>query len=234
MDLSILENRLGIVFANKGLLKQVITHKSYINENRKWEHGHNERLEFLGDAVLELIVTDYLFQRYPNEREGSLTSYRSSLVGQTAVAQQSLFLGLEEHLLMANGELRSGGRTRDTILGDVFEAIIAAIYLDQGYQTARSFVMKTLLLNADKTIKDGFKQDSKTRLQEAAQKYLQLTPRYQILEESGPDHNKQFVVGVYFGSDLLATGKGRSKKLAEVEAANAALVIKEWKLSLSS
>jgi ribonuclease-3 len=134
---------------------------------------------------------------------------------------------------MAKGEARNGGRTRDTILGDAFEAIIAAIYLDQGYQTARSFVTKVLLSNADEAIRDGLGQDSKSHLQEAAQKYLRLTPSYQLLKVSGPDHNKHFVVGVYFGSDLITTGKGGSKKLAEVEAADVALALKGWKPPLN-
>jgi len=223
-----LENRLGVTFENINLLKQALTHRSYLNENRGQFLGHNERLEFLGDAVLELIVTDFLFHKYPDLQEGLLTSYRSGLVNITVLTNVAKELGLNDFLLLSRGESKDHGRARQIILGDAFESIIGAIYLDQGYGVARQFVTKYLLPRIDEIAMKELWRDSKSQLQEAAQKYLRLTPTYEVLEESGPDHDRLFIVGVYFGSDFIARGQGGAKRLAEAEAAKTALVVKGW------
>ena len=228
MDFSILEKRLGVKFKDRSLLKQALTHRSYVNENRAWPLGHNERLEFLGDAVLELIVTDFLYRKYPSEQEGLLTFYRSGLVNITVLADVATGLDLNAFLLMAKGEAKDTGRARQVILGNAVEAIIGALYIGQGYEAARQFGVKFLLPRVDEIIARGLWRDSKSQLQEAAQKHLGMTPAYEVLEQSGPDHNRQFLVGVYFGSDLVAKGQGGAKQLAEAEAAKAALTLKGW------
>lgn len=233
MDFSILEKRLGIKFRDRSFLKQALTHRSYLNENRGWPLGHNERLEFLGDAVLELIVTDFLFRKYPGKQEGLLTAYRSALVNITVLSDTAVELGLNDFLLMAKGEAKDTGRARAVILGNAFEAVIGAIYLDQGYETAQKFVTIFLLPRMDEIVANELWREPKSQLQEAAQESLRLTPTYEVLEQNGPDHNKQFIVGVYFGSDLIAKGQGGAKQLAEAEAAKAALALKGWVLVTS-
>ena len=228
MDFAILECRLGVTFQDRSFLKQALTHRSFINEHRTWPLGHNERLEFLGDAVLELIVTEFLFKKYPRQPEGLLTSYRSSLVNITVLAEIAVELGLNDFLLISKGEAKDTGRARQLILGNSFEAVVGALYLDQGYEAAQQLVAKYLLPKIDAIVTKGLWRDPKGQLQEATQKHLQLAPNYEVLEQSGPDHNRQFVVGVYFGPDLIAKGTGPAKQLAEVEAAKAALNLKGW------
>lgn len=188
--------------------------------------GHNERLEFLGDAVLELIVTDYLFKKYPCKPEGELTEHRMALVNGQSLLTVAINLGLSDFLLMSRGEAKDRGRAREIILGNAFEAVIGAVYLDQGYAVAERFVATHLLSNAEEIIAKP--KDAKSRLQEIAQANLRVTPTYQTLEATGPDHGKQFLVGVYFGQDLIAKGNGPSKKHAEEDAAKAAITIKGW------
>lgn len=228
MDFSILEERLGIKFRDRSYLKQALTHRSYLNENRSYPLGHNERLEFLGDSVLELIATDFLYKKYPRQPEGTLTFYRSSLVNSVTLSALATELGINDFLLTSRGEAKDTGRARQVILADAVEAIIGALYVDQGYEPARQFVAKYLLPKMDDIVDKELWRDPKSLLQEASQRHLQIAPNYRVLEQSGPDHNRQFVVGVYFGSDLIAQGKGPAKQHAEVEAAKAALVLKGW------
>lgn len=228
MDFSILERRLGAKFEDRSYLKQALTHRSYLNENRPWPLGHNERLEFLGDAVLELIVTDFLFRKYPGKQEGLLTAYRSALVNITVLSDTAIELGLNDFLLMARGEAKDVGRARAVILGNAFEAVIGALYLDRGYDVVQKFVTQVLLPKMDEIVAKELWRDPKSQLQEAAQEHLRLTPTYEVLEQNGPDHDRQFIVGVYLGSDLIAKGQGGAKQLAEADAAKTALALKGW------
>lgn len=224
-----LERRLGVVFRDKNLLKQALTHRSYLNENREWPLGSNERLEFLGDAVLELATTEFLFRRYPNKPEGKLTEYRAVLVGWETCAATGIAIGINDHLLLSRGEAKDTGRARSLIIADAFEAIIGAAYLDQGYVVAENLIVRLVLSKADDIITIGSTKNPKGRLQEFAQEHLKVTPSYRVLNESGLDHEKEFLVGVFFGDDLIiAKGVGASKYLAEVEAARKALVSKGW------
>lgn len=234
MDFSILEKRLRVTFNDRGLLKRALTHKSYLNENRNWPLGHNERLEFLGDAVLELVVTDFLFRKYPDKQEGLLTAYRAGLVNTMRLADVAIELGFNDFLLISKGEAKNNDRSRRMILGSAFEAVVGALRLDQGYEIAQQFVARFLLPKMNEIVAKELWYDPKSRLQEVAQKELRLTPTYQVLEQRGPDHDKQFIVGVYFGSNLIAKGQGEAKRLAEAKAAEAALALKEQHISVSS
>ena len=220
------ENKLS--FKNKDLLQQAFIHRSYLNENRHKGLEHNERLEFLGDAVLELAVTDFLYHKYPQTAEGDLTAYRSALVNYVMMAEVAQSLGVNDLMLLSKGESRDTGRARQVILADAMEAIIGAIYLDSGYETAEQFVAKLLYSKIDEVVKNKLWLDSKTRLQEQAQERVSITPSYKILQEVGPDHDKKFIVGVYLKDELVAEGEGKSKQEAEQEAAKKALVVKGW------
>jgi len=229
MDFSTLEKRIDVTFENKDVLKQALTHRGFLNDNRGWKLGHNERLEFLGDSVLELVVTAYLFNRYEDAPEGKLTEYRSALVNIQVLSTLAKELGLNDFILLSNGEAKDAtGRARQIILGDAFEALIGAIYFDRGLGTAHRFVTKYILSRAEEFIAKDRLGNSKGALQMIAQEKLKMTPTYAVLEQKGPDHDRQFVVGVYFGSELIATGQDGSKKLAEVQAAKAALDVKGW------
>jgi ribonuclease-3 len=218
--------RLG--FADVGLLATALTHRSYVNEHRGEVKEHNERLEFLGDAVLELAVTEVLFKRYPEKPEGDLTAYRAALVNTDSLADAAQALGVNEYLRLSKGEAKDTGRARRFILANAFEAIIGALYLDRGYDAARSFIERTLVGKLDEIVAKRLWQDAKSRFQERAQAYLSTTPRYEALSESGPDHDKWFVVGVYVGAELVAEGEGKSKQEAEQAAAQHALIAKGW------
>lgn len=219
---------LKISFNDPELLKQAVTHRSYLNEHRELEAGHNERLEFLGDAVLELVVTDYLFRNFSDKNEGDMTSYRAALVNTNTLAESAHALGLNEFLLLSKGEAKDTGRARNIILADTFEAVIGAIYLDQGYVVAEKFIADNLLAKTPDIIKNNLWQDSKSYFQEKAQDQFGVTPTYQVLNEDGPDHNKRFTVGLYIGEDLVAEGMGHSKQEAEQKAAEVGLEIKGW------
>ncbi len=224
MELSVLEQKLEINFKNKDILKEALTHRSYLNENPSWNLPHNERLEFLGDAVLELAVTESLFNQYPQYPEGQLTSLRAALVNYQAVAKVARDLNLENFILLSRGETKDVGRAREVILANTMEALIGAIYLDNGYQGAKRIIELFIINpNLDKIIEAGLYKDPKSHLQEIAQEKLKLTPTYQILEEWGPDHKKIFRMGVYFGDKLITEGEGYSKQEAEIEAARNAL-----------
>jgi ribonuclease-3 len=228
VDFSKFEEIIGLKFKDKSLLKQAFTHRSYINENRDLELGHNERLEFLGDAVLELIVTDYLYQKYPNSNEGDLTAYRSSLVNAITLSEAAKKLGVNDFLLLSKGESRDVGKARQYILANAMEAIIGAIFLDQGYDLAKYFISQNIFGLIDKIIEDKTWIDSKSLFQEKAQEYYGQTPIYKTVKEEGPDHDKRFTVQVSVGTDLIIQGSGHSKQDAEQEAARKALMERGW------
>jgi len=226
-EFSSLEKKVEIEFNNKDLLTEAFTHRSYLNENPSFSVSHNERLEFLGDAVLELAVTDFLYKNYKNP-EGELTSWRAALVNSQILSQTSRELGFNDYLLLSRGEEKDMGKARDFILANCFESFIGAIYLDRGYETARAFIEKTLLKKLPEIIEKGLYRDAKSHFQEIAQEISKSTPVYQVLKEWGPDHARHFVVGVYLAKELVAEGEGSSKQEAEQEAATRALEIKGW------
>ncbi|MEK7662448.1 MAG: ribonuclease III [Patescibacteria group bacterium] len=228
IDFSKFEKKTKVSFKDKNLLKQAFVHRSYLNENPKLGIDHNERLEFLGDAVLELSVTDYLYKKYPDSTEGDLTSYRASLVNSDTISEAAAKLGMNEYLLLSKGEAKDVGKARQYILANVFESFIGAIYLDQGYDAADKFIASCLFGKIDTIIKKGLFKDAKSLIQEKAQEHAGVTPAYKIIKEFGPDHDKMFTVGVYFGDELVAEGSGKSKQEAEQKAAKAALSKKRW------
>ena len=228
MNFNEFEEKIEYHFKDQRLLEQAFTHRSYINENRSQGREHNERLEFLGDAVLELVVTEYLFAKYPDKPEGNLTSYRAALVNTTSISQSATKLGMNEFLLLSRGEAKDTGRARQIILANAFEAVIGAIYLDQGYESAKKFIAEQLFHKTDEVVEKGLWQDAKSRFQEIAQEKNAVTPSYDVISQAGPDHDKRFVVGVYLGEEQVATGEGRSKQEAEQVAAQRALESKSW------
>lgn len=222
------EEKLNIHFKNKNLLTQAFVHRSYLNENSNLKHGHNERLEFLGDAVLELIVTTHLYTNFPNSPEGELTAFRSSLVNTQVIGGVAQDLGMNEYLLLSKGESKDVGKARMHILANTFESFIGALYLDQGYEPCKLFIEKYLFPKIEQIIKHKLWRDAKSLVQEKAQEVYHVTPSYKVLNESGPDHDKKFSVGIFFGSDLIAQGKGKSKQEAEQNAAQLAIEAKKW------
>ena len=228
MDFTAFEKGIGVTFNNKMLLEQAFTHRSYLNENRAQGKEHNERLEFLGDAVLELVVTEFLFAKYPDKPEGDLTSYRAALVNTVSISDAATKLGMNDFLLLSRGEARDTGRARQIILANAFEALIGAIYLDQGYEAAKNFIAAQLFHKTDEVVAKRLWQDAKSRFQEIAQEKEGVTPSYDVVSQTGPDHDKRFVVGVYIREERIATGEGRSKQEAEQVAAQKALVSKGW------
>jgi len=227
-DFSLLEKKLGLNFKNKDLLTQAFVHRSYLNENPDFHLSHNERLEFLGDAVLEIIVTEYLFQNYPQKTEGELTSWRAALVNAKMLAKISEELNFNDFLLLSRGEEKEMGKARRYILANTFEAFIGSLYLDQGYKPCEEFIREHLLKELPHIIESKLFKDAKSRFQEEAQERVGVTPVYKVLEEWGPDHAKHFIIGVFLGKTLVAKGEGSSKQEAEEEAAKAALEIKNW------
>jgi ribonuclease-3 len=227
-DLSLFEKKTNIHFNDKKLLEQAFIHRSYINENTGSKLSHNERLEFLGDAVLELIVTDYLYNKYPDRDEGELTAYRSALVNAVIIGEVALALDMNDYLLLSKGEAKDIGKARSYILANTYEAYVGAVYIDQGYDVAKSFIAKTLFGKIDTIVAKKLWRDAKSLVQEKSQEYLNITPVYKVLHEAGPDHDKHFTIGVFFGDDRIAEGKGKSKQEAEQAAARSALEIKEW------
>ena len=228
MDFSAFEKRIGHHFEDSSLLEQAFTHRSYLNENRGEWREHNERLEFLGDAILELVVTEFLFAKYPDKPEGDLTSYRAALVNTTSISDAATKLGMNEFLLLSRGEARDTGRARQIILANAFEALIGAIYLDHGYESAKKFIAAQLFHKTDEVVEKRLWQDAKSRFQEIAQEKESITPSYDVVSQTGPDHDKRFVVGVFLAGERVATGEGRSKQEAEQVAAQKALVAKNW------
>ena len=222
------EKKIKISFKNKDLLKQAFIHRSYINENPSAGLSHNERLEFLGDAVLELVVTDFLYKKYPDSNEGELTALRSALVNAIIISEIAGNIGMNDYLLLSKGETKDTGKARQYILANTYEALVGAIYLDGGYDKAEKFIAETLLPRTEEIVSKKLWRDAKSLVQEKAQEFVLVTPSYKVLSESGPDHDKHFVVGIIFGSELIAEGKGKSKQEAEQSAAMAALKAKNW------
>ena len=222
------EKKIGINFKDKDLLQQAFIHRSYINENPSAGLAHNERLEFLGDAVLELVVTDFLYQKYPTYTEGELTALRSALVNAVIISAVALDIGMNACLLLSKGESKDNGKARQYILANTYEALIGALYLDQGYSAAEKFISKTILPKTDEIVNKKLWRDAKSLVQEKAQEFVSVTPAYKVLQESGPDHDKHFTVGIYFGKELIASGRGKSKQEAEQKAAENALKAKNW------
>jgi ribonuclease-3 len=227
-DFAQFASHIGVSFGNLGLLAEALTHRSYLNEHREHTGNHNERLEFLGDAVLELASTRFLFDKYPQKPEGELTAYRAALVNTVSLAESAQKLGLNDYLLLSRGEARDTGRARDVILADAFEAVIGAIYLDQGFDAAERFIASALYGKIDDVVAKRAWQDAKSRFQEAAQDKRGTTPRYETLAEAGPDHARRFTVGVYLNAEEIARGEGHSKQEAEQAAAQAALEKTKW------
>jgi ribonuclease III len=222
-----LEDTLGVTFTNRELITQALVHRSYLNENAGFELGHNERLEFLGDAVIELIVTDHLYRNH-EDPEGVLTNWRAALVNAKMLASVARELDVEPHLLMSKGESKETGKARSYILANAFEAIVGAIYLDQGYGVCESFLQRILLPKLPFILKNELHIDAKSKFQEIAQERSGTTPSYHVLNESGPDHSKVFTVGVYIGKEQIAQGKGSSKQEAQMDAAENGLKVKGW------
>jgi ribonuclease III len=223
------EAAIGITFSDKRLLETAFTHRSYINEHKKGDREHNERLEFLGDAVLELVVTEFLFAEYPDKTEGDLTSYRAGLVNTSTLSTVATGLDMNEYLLLSKGEAKDVGRARQYILANTFEAFVGALFLDAGYEAAKGFIHAHLLPLTEDIVERHLWQDAKSRFQEIAQDKVGITPSYRTVSEIGPDHDKQFTVGVFLGDEAIAEGVGKSKQEAEQSAAHAALEKKkEW------
>lgn len=223
-----LEKIVGTTFKDKTHLLTAITHRSYLNEHREATQEHNERYEFLGDAVLELVVTDFLFSKYPEKPEGELTAIRAALVNTGSLSEAATKLDINDYLLLSKGEERDTGRARQYILANAFEALVGAIYLDQGYDAAREFIRAQLFDLTDTIVAKRLWQDPKSRFQEIAQEETNVTPSYETLSQEGPDHDRIFTVGVFLGDKKIAEGKGRAKQEAEQQAAENALRLKGW------
>ncbi|MEK7639401.1 MAG: ribonuclease III [Patescibacteria group bacterium] len=223
-----LQALLRVSFRDKNVLRSAITHRSYLNEHREATWDHNERLEFLGDAVLELVVTDYLFSKYPEKPEGELTAVRAALVNTVSLSEAAEQLGINKFLLMSKGEAKDVGRARQYILANAFEACIGAIYLDQGYESAKGFIAERLFAKTDNIVRERLWQDAKSRFQELAQEHASVTPTYETVNQEGPDHDRVFTVGVFLRHEKVAEGTGRSKQEAEQQAAEKGLAAKGW------
>ena len=223
MDPDKLQKKLGITFKSEDLLTEALTHRSYLNEFPRWRLPHNERLEYLGDAVLELLVSEELFLRFPAYPEGKLTVLRAALVNYQSLAKIAEGIDLNHYILMSRGEKKDTGKAREVILANAMEAVIGAMYLDQGLEKVGAFVKKYIMSGLDEVLKTKSYKDAKSELQEVVQEKMRMTPTYRTLEESGPAHRRAFVMGVYFGDKLIAQGEGASKQEAELEAAKNAL-----------
>lgn len=227
-DFSQFEQKINVTFSNKDLLAEALTHRSYLNENSSWRLPHNERLEFLGDAVLELVTTEFLFKKYPSKPEGELTNFRAALVNANMLSRVATEMRIGDFILLSHGEARDTGRARSFILANAFEALIGALYLDADYAVAKKTIEQFLLPKIDEVLEKGLFRDSKSLFQEKAQEKNGITPAYRVLKEWGPDHDRHFLLGVYLGSELIAEGEGPSKQIAEQKAAEAALEKKGW------
>ena len=229
-DFTIFAKKLGVEFTDISLLQTACTHRSYLNEVKGTKAAHNERLEFLGDAVLELVVTDFLYKKYPHKQEGDLTAYRSAIVNTNSLSRVADHIGVNEHLILSKGEAKDTGRARAIILADAVEAIIGAIYLDQGYDTVEAFIARNILevIKIEDIVSKKLWLDAKSRFQERAQEVTGQTPIYKTVKETGPDHDKQFTVGVFIGDTQIAQGTGPSKNEAEQKAAEKGIEVKGW------
>lgn len=227
-DLSKLTKKLGVKVKNKDLMLQAFCHRSYLNENPSFHLDNNERLEFLGDAVLELVVTEHLYKKYSDEPEGELTNWRASLVNAKILGDLAKELGFDDYLLLSRGEKKETGKARQYILANAFEAFMGALYLDSGYRKCKEFLEKYLIVKLKNIIEKGLFKDVKSKFQEESQERVGVTPNYRVLEERGPDHAKHFTVGLFLDKDLIARGEGSSKQEAEEHAAKNALESKGW------
>lgn len=227
-DLSLLEKKLKVKFKNKDLLTQAFTHRSYLNENPQFGISNNERLEFLGDAVLELAVTENLFQKYPQKPEGELTSWRAALVNAKILSRIAKDLEFNDFLLLSRGEAKETGKARQYILANTFESFVGSLYLDQGYKPCQKFIEKYVIRELPAILESQLYKDAKSRFQEEAQEKVGITPTYRVLKDWGPDHAKHFVIGVFLKDELAGEGQGSSKQEAEESAARKALEIKHW------
>ena len=226
-DIKGFAKELGIPFKADGHLEQAVVHRSYLNEHPGFALSHNERLEFLGDAVLELSVTRYLFDHFKNP-EGELTSFRAALVNGDMLGAIGRELGLQDFLLMSRGEAKDTGRARGYLIANAMESVIGALYLDQGYEAANDFIEKHIMTRLNEVLVQGLHTDPKSRFQELAQEKTGITPNYRVLKEWGPDHDRHFVAGVFLGEELIAEGEGSSKQDAQREAAKEGLLKKGW------
>ena len=222
-DIESLEKKLGIVFRDKSLLQRALTHRSYLNEHPEFPFEDNERLEFLGDAVLDFVTGEYLYHRFPEQREGSLTSLRSVLVRRNTLAEFARQWDRGHFLMMGHGEAETGGRNRSATLCAAFEAVVGALYLDQGVESVHDLIEPLIIPQIARTLREHLDKDPKSRLQELAQGRMHQTPRYRTVSESGPDHAKEFTVEATIGGEAFGEGKGLSKQQAAQEAARAAL-----------
>lgn len=228
INLAPLEERLGYVFKDKSILIQAITHRSYLNEHADFPYPHNERLEFLGDAVLELVVTEHLFVNFSNP-EGELTNWRAALVNAKTLAGIGQQLAFEDFLMMSKGEAKDkNSKARMYIIANAMESIIGAIYLDGGWDQAKTYIEKNILSHLKFILEHHLHIDPKSRFQETSQDLLGITPSYKVLEETGPDHAKEFTVGVFLEKEMVAIGKGTSKQEAQIAAAEEGLKAKGW------
>jgi ribonuclease III len=227
IDIEQLKERLGITIRQAALFQEALTHRSYLNEHKSYGYSHNERLEFLGDAVLELVVTENLFHNYENP-EGELTSFRAALVNGDMLAKVGSDLGIQDFLLMSRGESKDTGRARGYLVANAMEAIIGALYLDQGYDAAKAFILEQVMSHLPEVFEQNLHTDAKSRFQELSQEKMSITPSYRVLREWGPDHDRNFIAGVYLGEEKIAEGEGASKQEAQREAAKQALLAKGW------
>lgn len=227
-NLNDFERSINLTFHDKELLRTAFTHRSYLNENRRGGSEHNERLEFLGDAVLELVVTEFLYEKFPDKPEGDLTSYRSALVNANTLSGVAEGLGMNDFLLLSRGEAKDTGRARQVILANTIEAFIGALYLDGGYEAVKSFARNHLLPLTDEIVRKRIWLDPKSHFQEKAQEIAGVTPSYETVKETGPDHDKYFTVAVFLGKERVTEGTGKSKQEAEQEAAKKGLAVKGW------
>lgn len=227
-DFSRFEADIGYEFQDKAILTQAFVHRSYLNEHPSFATGHNERLEFLGDAVLELVVTENLYRGYPNP-EGEMTNWRAALVNARTLSSIASEIGMEPYLYLSHGESKdAGSKARMYILANAIEALIGAMYLDGGIKPCEAFIGKFILSHLERVLEHKLYMDPKSRFQEASQESAGITPVYKVLEEKGPDHAKQFTVGAFLGDELVASGVGMSKQEAQVDAAEKALAAKGW------
>lgn len=217
------EKNIQYTFKNKDLLREALTHRSYLNENAAWDLPHNERLEFLGDAVLELVVTENLYKKYPELDEGKLTNIRAALVNYQTLGKIASQIHLDAYIYLSKGEMKDTGKAREVILANAFEALLGSMYLDGGYDAVAYFIMKQVFVLVDEVVANGTYRDAKSYFQEIAQEKMRITPTYVVLKEDGPDHKKEFTVGVFLKDDKVAEGAGMSKQEAEVDAAKNAL-----------
>ena len=227
IDLEKFKEKLAIEIVNPDLFQEALTHRSYLNEHKDYKHPHNERLEFLGDAVLELAVTRHLFDHFKNP-EGELTSFRAALVNGDMLGNIGNALGIQDFLLMSRGEAKDTGRARLYLVANAMESIIGAIYLDQGYDAANDFIEKYVMVRLDEVLAQGLHTDPKSRFQELAQEKAGVTPNYRVIREWGPDHDRHFVAGVFLDEEMVAEGEGVSKQDAQREAAKQGLLKKGW------